>query len=115
MPATCCSTGCGRIPPTHSQGRGAQLPMAEPTVEMDPLTIRMEVVRNGFDTSPNQQTTAAEVRVAALRKSKQPSELRMPLSKPGNAEDPTDSSVTTSEPSTSEDNSTTERRAQERT
>ena len=51
----------------------------------------MEVVPNGFDTSPVPQTTATEVRLAALRKSKQPSKLRMPFSMPGNVEDPTDS------------------------
>ena len=113
MPATCCSTGCRRIPPTHSTGRGAQIPTAEPTVEIGPLTIPMEVVPNGFDTSPILQMTATEVRVAALRKSKRPSKLRTLLSTPGNAEEPTDSSVTSSEPSPPEDYSTTEQRAPE--
>ena len=75
MPATCCSTGYRRIPLTHSAGTRSAASIAEPTVEIDPLTIEMEVVPNGFDTSPIPQTTATEVRVAALRKPKQPSKL----------------------------------------
>ena len=29
-----------------------QIPLAEPTFEIDPLTIQMEVIPNGFDCSP---------------------------------------------------------------
>ena len=50
--------------PLTAQGRGAQIPLAEPTFEIDPLTIQMEVIPNGFDCSPVSRTKATEVRVA---------------------------------------------------
>ena len=87
--------------PLTAQGRGTQIHLAEPTVEIDPLTIPMEVIPNDFDSSPISQTKATEVRVATFRGPRRSSKLQTLLSAPGNVEE---SSVTSSESSTPEEN-----------
>ena len=52
--------------PLTAQKRGAQIPLAEPTVEIDPRTIPMEITSNDFDSSRISQTKVTEVRVATL-------------------------------------------------
>ena len=42
--------------PLTAQGRGAQIPLAEPTVEIGPLTMPMDVKPKEFDSSPISQT-----------------------------------------------------------
>ena len=90
--------------PLTAQGRGAQIPLAEPTVEIDPFTIPMEVIPNDFYSSPISQTKATEVPVATFRGPRRSSKLQTLLPTPGNMEEPTDSSVTSSESSTPEEN-----------
>ena len=104
MPATCCSKSGRRFPTLTAQGRGAQIHLAEPTVEIDPLTIAMEVIPNDFDSSPISQTKATEVRVATFRGPRRSSKLQTLLPAPGNMEEPSESSVTSSESSTPEEN-----------
>ena len=87
-----------------AQGRGTQIHLAEPRVEIDPLTIPMKVIPNDFDSSPISQTKATEVRVATFRGPRRSSKLQTLLSAPGNVEEPTESSVTSSESSTPEEN-----------
>ena len=80
------------------------MPLAEPSVEIDPLAIPMEVIPNDFDSSPISQTKATEVPVATFRGPRRSSKLQTLLPAPGNVEEPTDFSVTSSEPPTPEEN-----------
>ena len=89
--------------PLTAQGRGAQILLAEPTVEIDPLAIPVEVIPNDFDSSPISQTKATEVPVATFRGPRRSSKLQARLPTPGNVEEPTDSSVTSSESLTPEE------------
>ena len=95
--------------PLTAQGRGAQIPLVVPTVKIDPLTIPMEVIPNGFDSSPFSRTKAAEVRVATFRGIRRAPKLQtppplLPSSHSGERGGPTDSSLTSSESSTPEEN-----------
>ena len=87
-----------------AQGPGAQIPMAEPPVKIDPFTVPMEVVPDDFDSTPISQTTATKVRVETSHRPRRSSKLQTLLAHPGDKEEPTDSSVTSSEPSTPEEN-----------
>ena len=62
----------------HSQRRdvGRRSLLAEPTVEIDPFTIPMEVIPNDFDSSPISQTKATEVPVATFRGPRRSSKLQ---------------------------------------
>ena len=89
--------------PLTAQGRGAQIPIAEPPVKIDPLTVPMEVVPDDFDSTPISQTTATKVRVETSHRPRHSSKLQTLLAHPGDKEEPTVSSVTSSEPSTPEE------------
>ena len=85
--------------PLTAQGRGTQIPMAGPPVKIDPLTVPMEVVPDDFDSTPISQTTATKVRVETSHRPRRSSKLQTLLAHPGDKEEPTASSVTSSEPS----------------
>ena len=64
----------------------------------------MEVVPDDFDSTPISQTTATKVRVETSHRPRRSSKLQTLLAHPGDKEEPTDSSVTSSKPSTPEEN-----------
>ena len=73
--------------PLTAQGRGTKIPVIEPWVEIDPITIPIEVAPDGFDSTPIPQTT---------------SKRQTLLLNSGEIEELTDSSVISSESSTLE-------------
>ena len=94
--------GCACVPATRcsesdriltAQGRGAQIPLTEPAVQIDPPTTP-EVVTYDFDSSPISQTEATEKRIATSRKPRRSAKLQTPTLTPGNMEELTDASIT---------------------
>ena len=88
--------------PLTAQGRGTQIPVIEPSVEIDPITIPIEVVPEGFDSTPIPHSTATKTRIETSRGPRHSSKLQTLLPNSREIEEPTDSSLTSSESSTLE-------------
>ena len=71
-------------------------------MEIDPITIPIEVAPDGFDSTPIPQTTATKARVETSRGPRHSTKLQTVLLNSGEIEEPTASSVISSESSTLE-------------